>query len=860
MCLKRGSLGLGILFFVSAVWASHVRLDTDWMRLRIDEKGCLTELYDKEAKQDYLCSTRPSYLIQLKRYSEENLKPPTEMKLLSKSENSVLMQVRFDHKTSLTILMGWTKGWLHFEIKDAKGVEDIDAIRWGPYSTTLVDGVGGFFGILYSPTATLGLSTLDPNTDGECIQPNGVVRLTPEYSACAKWLPWPEKGSQLLLDSIDHTHPRSMGLLRTSSTIPKGTVVGSKVALWMVPKGRELDLLEKMIQTEKLPFCTVNGIWAKRSKEILAPSIWSWFDENTVDRTIRFCEDVSGELICPFAHMFGNWGHFDPDPKVYPGGWEALRKISAQCAKKGIRTTMYTLTNFLKPITQPEPFITPKVDPRFARYDAEVELSKSLNSSNTLLRLELSEALRPLLEGKDSEKTKAVALIDDELVWFSNAVFSAHAIELQGCKRGYLLTKPKFHRRKTAVRFLYYAGYKNLFPGTFGMNREVATIIGKRAQEGAFTKVTLDGHESCLQTGLGYLAMNDTMRTIWKLNADREMLYTGSRLTAYTWYMLSYISWGEFDKFKGFRGSMLDYRLRRQIQHERNLMPHKLGQHYPDDATLEDIHWLMSQAVGWNAGVEFDVRPDNFNRKPEADAIKKAVRLWEKARLSGKITESQKLALEQIDRVYEIQPEEKAPGWSIHLLKKRWVDPRCKILDPSVIKLKNLIGEFAAQPTQIDLSWTHNPLIYTAAAISDDIPLKADELNKWQVEYPEAGANAGDVNGNQFKFVLRVPPDAPCGIRNPLFSISNTQHFMVPVELKPGEYLATPFNAPIVFVYNQKHEVMARIPIRYTNDLPNMHHRPHFFVECTFESLQKNKTPTALLNLFYSEILHGETY
>jgi hypothetical protein len=267
----------------------------------------------------------------------------------------------------------------------------------------------------------------------------------------------------------------------------------------------------------------------------------------------------------------------------------------------------------------------------------------------------------------------------------------------------------------------------------------------------------------------------------------------------------------------------------------------------------------MGQAVGWNAGVEFDVRPDNFNRKPQAEVMKEAVRLWETARLSGKITETQKLALQQIDRVYEIQPEEKAPGWSIHLLKKRWVDPRCKILDPSVIKLKNLIGNLAAQPTRIDLSWTHNPLIYTAAAISDDIPLKADELNKWDVDYPEEGVNSSDMNRNQFKFVLRVPPDAPCGIRNPLFSINNGQHFMVPVELKPGEYLATPLNVPVAFVYNQKHEVIARVPIRYANDLPDIHHRAHFFVQCTFESTQKAQSTFAILNLFYSEILHSKS-
>jgi hypothetical protein len=268
----------------------------------------------------------------------------------------------------------------------------------------------------------------------------------------------------------------------------------------------------------------------------------------------------------------------------------------------------------------------------------------------------------------------------------------------------------------------------------------------------------------------------------------------------------------------------------------------------------------MSQAVGWNAGVEFDARPDEFEKNPEADAKKRAVRLWENARLSGKVTEQQKLCLRQIDRVYEIRPETRAPGWSIHLLKNRWVDPRCKIIDSSNIKLENLEGKTTALPATADLSWTHNPLIYTAATLSDDIPLEADTPNQWRVEYPEIGAMSSDINGNQFKFVLRVPVDAPCGIRNPVFSIDNAQHFMIPVELKPGEYLATPLNVPVAFVYNREHEVIAQVSLRYSNHLPEMGHRTHFSVRCSFESMKKGKSPSAILNLFYSEILHGKTY
>ena len=431
-------------------------------------------------------------------------------------------------------------------------------------------------------------------------------------------------------------------------------------------------------------------------------------------------------------------------------------------------------------------------------------------------------------------------------------------IRFSGCGRGWLKTAPAPHEKASKVRFLYYAGYNNLFPGTLEMSHEVAERIGTLAAENGFGKVTLDGHESALETGVGPLAMNDAIQTIYRANAKRDVLYTGSRMTAWSWYIISYISWGEFDKGKGFRGTMLDLRIRRQIQLEKSLMPHKLGQHYPDEATLEDINWLMGQAIGWDAGVEFDTRPSEFAKNTQAGEIKAAIRTWEKARMSGKVTARQKLLLRQIDRVYGI--ERSGSKWRLVPLQKHWADPRCKQLESSVVKLENLARSEPDRPCSINLDWTHSPLIYTAAALSDDIPLASGQWNAWKVAYPAEGANSSDINGNQLKFVLRVPADSPSGIRNPVFAVDSGQHFMLPVELKPGQYLATPLNAPFAFVYNRRHQAVAQVPVRYRNDLPDMNHRQQFTIECSFGSLKSNAQARAVLNLFYSEILHTPVY
>ena len=469
--------------------------------------------------------------------------------------------------------------------------------------------------------------------------------------------------------------------------------------------------------------------------------------------------------------------------------------------------------------------------------------------------LKKTAELEKMLKAKNgSNPLVTVALINDEIIKFEMAKFSDDCVTLLGCTRGFLMTNVKEHPANEKVEFLYFSGYSNLFPGTLKFSERIARNIGNKAKEGHFDKVTLDGHESALQTGHGVYAMNDTFKIIYEINKDRDMIYSGSCMTNYCWNIISYISWGEFDIFKGFRGTMLDYRIRRQLQLGRSLMPKKLGQHYPNKATVKDINWLMGQAVGWNSGIELDLNINEFKKNPQFDEIVSTIQKWETARTSGKITDAQKMLLRQTDCVYTIEP--KSDGtWDIKLLE-RWTHPKCKKLDSDVVKLTSLDKNVKPEKCSIDLSWTHSPLVLDSAAVSDDMPMLAGKVNEWTVQHQ---AQFGDINRKQFKFVLRVPSDSPCGIKDPVIT-ANNQTFQVPVTLKPGQYLATPLNVPMVFVYNKDHVVINEVPIRYANDLPDINGRDKYNVKCQFESSVKGKTPKVFMNIFYAVTMKVSNY
>ena len=77
---------------------------------------------------------------------------------------------------------------------------------------------------------------------------------------------------------------------------------------------------------------------------------------------------------------------------------------------------------------------------------------------------------------------------------------------------------------------------------------------------------------------------------------------------------------------------------------------------------------------------------------------------------------------------------------------------------------------------------------------------------------------------------------------------------MFPVELQPGQYMATPVNAPIAFVYDKDHKVIGEVRPRYSNDLSGFGNTT-FTVECSFEALDETKRPIAFMNVLHSEII-----
>ena len=320
----------------------------------------------------------------------------------------------------------------------------------------------------------------------------------------------------------------------------------------------------------------------------------------------------------------------------------------------------------------------------------------------------------------------------------------------------------------------------------------------------------------------------------------------------YNWHMASYQSWGEYHLEQGFRGTMIDERISRQITKRNNLMPNKMGQYYPTFATLEDLEWLMARVCGWDSGVDLNINVNAIRKNPEYKAICKALGLWEKARINKVFTEKQKMFLRQTDRLYHLSEDNNG---KLHLkFVKFWQHKGVKISPPSVFEVK-AVKNATVKPLSAKWSWTHNPAIFTECGLSNDLVYRtsAKGPGEWSVKFP-AAPDKKMPNKEPMLPLLRVPPDAPCAVTDIVIK-ANGNKLVLPVTLHPGEYLSIPHDTKLGCIYDSKtHDVKREFYVLQFNPrwaIPDLKRGSLNKVELSCRPVKRDADIKVILNLRY---------
>lgn len=814
------------------------------LRLAIDKTGKITALEDVSAGLNYIDSDAPSYLLECAVYEKDSiseLMQPHTANVTARNGSDTRLELIYRNDLRLTVNISSKEGYLRMEVVDANPVSEISHIVWGPYRTTMRSYIGELLGLNRSEHFTIGLLGLEPNTDSG--RPN-----VSDVAAAA----YTDKGSIVRLFSYDHTrgyfgdHTQP---LRKAVPLPGATVIGSAVALFGCPAERdsELNVIEKIELAEGLPHPTFESVWNKHSDAGTKFCIWCYHSEADFDEYLELSKKLNARILCRPWGFSSNWGHFDIDPKIYPGGIPAILEDSRQAKKDNIGLTLYTLTTFLKPMSAPEPYLAPVPDDRLQTWRPEAILMKSVSPDDTTLVFQNVEDVAEVFR----QTPRKVIRIDNEFIEFTDIKIDGDLILTGKCRRGTFHTSPANHQEQSKVKLMCVSGYHNFYPGTLDMSNEFAERLGNILTDADLDIFLVDGYESCLETGYGTYTGNIFLKKFYEhcVEKNKEVLITGSMYTQYSWHLMSHISWGEGDRERGVRGTMLDYRLSRQMELRRNLMPNKLGQYYPSEATAEDVNWIMALATGWDAGVDFQLYIEALKKNPELEEISETLHLWERARSENAFSEQQKMALRQTDVLYRLSKKEDGK-WDLSF-DRFWQNEKLRVLPPSAMSASP-VNENAnsVRPLSIDWSWTHNPGCYDEVGLSDDLVQQTGSREtQWKVTIPPFEENPKSwfpTSNRHFQFVIRLPENAPCAVKN--FKVSvNGNTVEIPAVLQPGQYVSIPHLLEMACVYDKTHHVTKEIYLH--GYLPKVKKGETVTVGLSCEPLEKDANPEVILNV-----------
>ena len=336
-----------------------VQLQTESATLSIGSNGALIAFSRRSDGLDYLAKNQPAPLLSLR--SNGTLHAPDQATWDATAQRLTLRFAKPGLSAQIRVVS--KPSHLSFELIEISPASSADWAVWGPYPTSIRKTVGEVVGVVRDGTFALGLQALNiktlggypENDEGSADRPYG-ARQT-------------DFGSVLQAYSMDRSRPRSIAVWNKRApnmpvpAVPGETVLGSKIALFGCPEPQALETLGKIEVAEGLPHPLIEGVWAKKSPERGRSYLIANFSESTIDEMLGYVKQAN-LMSLYHENAFKSWGHFEPNPKFFPGGIAGLKACADKAKASGIRLGAHTLSNFIQ--TQ-DPYITPEPDARLAK-------------------------------------------------------------------------------------------------------------------------------------------------------------------------------------------------------------------------------------------------------------------------------------------------------------------------------------------------------------------------------------------------------------------------------------------------------------------------------------------------------------
>ena len=652
------------LLIVLSVLGQPIKLETSDFRITISEAGKITELINPATGKNYSPKNEPGPLLAIRigqswhGFTRVTYDKHANLLTLFYPEPNVSAEIKVtENKTHLVL-----------ELVKLTPVDQVNAVIWGPYPTSIDKTIGEVVGVVRDDEYAIGLQCLNTKTIGGILKngegaddTRGAVAVKKSY------------GSSLQAFSLDRSKPRQITVWGENypnmpvAPIPNETTLGSKIALFGCPESQVLDRLGEIEIAEGLPHPLINGIWVKQSPETGRAYLISDFNESNIDSMLIYTQKA-GLMSLYHEGPFKSWGHFILDPKSFPNGNQGMKTCVEKASKLGLRIGVHTLSTF---VNTNDPYVTPVPDKRLAVTGSSV-LSEGVNSSANEIGLESNEYFKNI-----KPSTLHAVRIGDEIIRFRE-VTAQPPYKLQDCQRGAFGTAPSDHIKGEIAGMLLDYPYRTLFPN-FELQQEIAGNLGRFFSETGVSQMDFDGHEGCMASGEGDFGMQAFAEKVFR--ETKHTLVNGtSRSSHFYRHICHYWNWGE-PWYGGFRESQGDYRLENQPFLETNYMPNMLGWFLLSATTTpEDIEWMMARTAGYNAGFAMVAYYKSLQKNPNTLQLLELIRLWQEAYKSKIFSADQVARLKNPENDFHL---EKANGeWRLYPFKKYKFEHSKQLLQP----------------------------------------------------------------------------------------------------------------------------------------------------------------------------------
>ena len=660
--------------------------ETESFKLEIDQKGNVSSLYDKTRNMDYLVDGQASPLVQIRVNNE--FEAPAKAQW---DENSKTLSFSYP-KNQVVLKVGSEKkdGYVSFEVKEADSEKQIDLVVWGPYATSVSQTVGECVGVVRDSVFALGIQALNAKTMGG--YPTTEDDVDPQFNIFAttslvdtadslKVLYRGQTAKRTDFGSVLQAYCRNRYQDRvvpmwghTHYTVPAyqdGGVIGSKIALFGCPTAQVLDQIEKVELGENLPHPELNGVWMKRAPEAAQAYIIYPFNEKNIDEAIEFTKKTGLKYLYN-GGPFETWGNFKLQPSEFPSGIEGLKRCVDKAAASGIKLGIHTLSNF---ISTDDAYVTPVPSKHLAKVGSSV-LAGDVTKDQTDI-----EIMDPTFFNQMKNNHLHGVVIGDELIRYERVSDEA-PWKLLNCQRGAWGTHVSDHAKGDTISKLLDHGYK-VFLSDIELTKDIARNIAEIFNQTGIEQISFDGLEGCWSTGLGQYGLSLMMEEWYKhlLPQYRNSINDASMTTHYNWHTFTRMNWGE-PWYAGFRESQLNYRLMNQDFYRRNLIPCMLGWfRFDSNTSIEDIEWLLARSAAFDAGYTLVTNGKKVKDNGMSEAIIRAIREWENARLCGAFPAALKREMEHVGNEYSLT-ETSSTTWTLSPMLVERYKHQNKILQP----------------------------------------------------------------------------------------------------------------------------------------------------------------------------------